>query len=552
MKKLLLILSWVVAINANAQLAPYSTAPDFTSTDLNGVSHNLQSYLDAGKTVIMDVSATWCGPCWNFHNAGILEDVYNTYGPAGTDEMMVFYVEGDATTTNADLNGTGTNTQGDWVSGTAYPILDDAAIATAYAINYFPTIYIICPSGIVWECGQSPDGSAYWTAEGLHALIGDCPSATVDTDPTVLQCNTPATSACGVGATGSITPQAFLMNLGATSALTSATIKTYKNGTLVNTNNWTGNLATYASAWVTLSPVTVSATDVVTCRVENGDDLNADNNEAPVNFIFTAIGSVVTSAPVIEGLTDSNFPANGWAISDVANNGGNWYWNDQGQFGLDGATLFDYYNAPAGEVDDFISPSIDLTGLTAAYCNFAYSKANYLSGAGADKLEVRVSTNCGATWSTVWTKTSPALDTEPATNSAYIPTATTVWATASADLSQWAGQSDVLVAFRATSGYGNLLHLDNINISAIPSNINDVKQTFESSVYPNPSAGVITINGQRDTDVKVYDATGKLVESFFMNNSVQTLNLESYPNGLYNVQLVHNGSAMTHRVTIQK
>jgi len=552
MKKLLLLLSWVVAINANAQLAPYSSAPDFTSTDLNGVSHNLQSYLDAGKTVIIDISATWCGPCWAFHNTGVLDDVYNTYGPSGTNEMMVFYVEGDPAPTNADLNGTGTNTQGDWVTGSAYPILDDNTIADAYQINYFPTIYIICPSGIVWECGQAgPDGN-YWTADGLHSLIGDCPSATVDTDPTVLQCNTPATSACGVGATGSITPQAFLMNLGTTGDLTSATIKTYKNGTLANTDNWTGSLATYESAWVNLSPVVVNGTDVITCRVENGDDMNATNNEATVNYLFTAIGSVVTSAPVIEGMTDTqNFPTNGWAIYDVAANGANWFWNNQGQFGLDGATLFDYYDAATGEVDDFISPSIDLSGLTAAYCNFAYTKANYTT-AGADKLEVRVSTNCGATWSTVWTKTSPALDTEPATGSIYIPTASTVWATASADLSQWAGQSDVLVAFHATSGYGNVLHLDNINISAIPSNVNDVKQKFESSVYPNPSNGIVTINGQRDSEVKVFDVTGNLVESFFMNNPVQTLNLEAYPSGLYNVQLVHNGSATTHRVTIQK
>jgi hypothetical protein len=552
MKKLLLLLSWVVVLNANAQLAPYSVAPDFTSTDLNGVSHNLQSYLDAGKTVIMDVSATWCGPCWNFHNTGVLDDVYNTYGPNGTDEMMVFFVEGDGTTTTADLNGTGTNTQGDWVSGSAYPILDDASIATSYAINYFPTVYIICPAGIVWECGQAgPDGN-YWTAEGLHSLIGDCPTANFENDPTLLQCNTPATSACGVGATGTITPEAFLMNLGATANLTAATIKTYKNGTLVNTNNWTGSLATYESAWVTLSPVTVSATDVVTCQVENADDLNAGNNEAPVNFNFTAIGSVVTSAPVIEGLEDSNFPANGWAISDVANDGTNWYWNDQGQFGLDGATLFDFFSAPSGQTDDFISPSLDLSGLTAAYCNFAYTKANYLSGAGNDKLQVRVSTNCGATWTTVWTKTSPDLDTEPATNSAYIPNASTEWATASVDLSQWAGQTDVLVAFRAVSGYGNLLHLDNINISAIPSNVNDVKQSFESSVYPNPSTGLITINGQRDTEVKIFDAMGNLVESVYMNNPVQSLNLDAYANGLYNVQLVHNGTATTHRVTIQK
>jgi hypothetical protein len=31
-----------------------STAPDFTMTDINGNTHNLYSYLNSGKTVILD------------------------------------------------------------------------------------------------------------------------------------------------------------------------------------------------------------------------------------------------------------------------------------------------------------------------------------------------------------------------------------------------------------------------------------------------------------------------------------------------------------------
>ena len=36
-----------------------------------------------------------------------LADIYNAYGPNGSDEIMVFFVEGDGSTNTADLNGTG-------------------------------------------------------------------------------------------------------------------------------------------------------------------------------------------------------------------------------------------------------------------------------------------------------------------------------------------------------------------------------------------------------------------------------------------------------------
>ena len=46
---------------ANAQVADGTIAPDFTVTDIMGNTHNLYSYLNANKHVILDFSATWCG-----------------------------------------------------------------------------------------------------------------------------------------------------------------------------------------------------------------------------------------------------------------------------------------------------------------------------------------------------------------------------------------------------------------------------------------------------------------------------------------------------------
>lgn len=148
MKKILLLLFGFYLGVSNAQIASGSVAPDFTAVDINGVSHKLSDYLAAGKTVIMDISATWCGPCWNYHNGKALEDIYNAYGAETSNEVVVLFVEGDANTTLADLNGTTANTQGNWVEGTPYPIIDGSNIGSLYQINYFPTVFRICPNGI--------------------------------------------------------------------------------------------------------------------------------------------------------------------------------------------------------------------------------------------------------------------------------------------------------------------------------------------------------------------------------------------------------------------
>lgn len=179
-----------------AQLADGSLAPDFTLTDINGQTHNLYSYLNQGKTVFLDFFATWCGPCWNYHNSGALEGLYEEYGPNGTGEVMVIAIEADNATTMADLYGTGSNTQGNWVDGTAYPIINSASQNGAYAIAYFPTIYGICPNRQVTEVGQQ-------STAGLYNFVQQCPSMT----PGFAEWNVTNVSCIG-GSNGSITVEA--------------------------------------------------------------------------------------------------------------------------------------------------------------------------------------------------------------------------------------------------------------------------------------------------------------------------------------------------------
>ena len=158
MKKLLITIIVLLSFNnAQAQLPNGSIAPDFTLTDINGTTHTLYNYTDQGYTVFIEFAAIWCPPCWSYHQSHALKDVYVDHGPSGlpgvssstTNDVMVFYIEGQAGSMD-ELNGIGSSTMGDWVTGTPYPIIctdpasgfgNSVSIANAYDIPYWPTVY---------------------------------------------------------------------------------------------------------------------------------------------------------------------------------------------------------------------------------------------------------------------------------------------------------------------------------------------------------------------------------------------------------------------------
>lgn len=157
-----------LGLTANAQ---FGTAHDFDVTDIEGNQHKLYEILDAGKIVVIDVSATWCGPCWSMHQSHALEELYAIYGPEGTDEIEIIFYEGDAGTTASDLNGTGTNTLGDWVTGVTYPIINESPISLnldVYAPLGFPTISLIRPSD-----REITEDMWNWNISQMTATVGE-------------------------------------------------------------------------------------------------------------------------------------------------------------------------------------------------------------------------------------------------------------------------------------------------------------------------------------------------------------------------------------------
>ncbi len=308
MRKTTLLLGALLAFfNAAAQLPDGSTAPDFTATDLNGNTHSLSTYLSQGKTVILDISATWCGPCWNYHNSKALDNMYNAYGANGSDEVVVLFVEGDANTTLADLNGTGTNTRGNWVAGTSYPIIDSAAIGNLYQIGYFPTVYRICPDGTTTEIGALD-------APALRASInsGCGPINGLQNHVEVLETVSYFCSDTGA-------PVARLRNYG-TNTLASGTIALKQNGVVAATRSFTGSTAQFNSRSVTFNPLTFDPSAEYSFEII---ELNSTVvNPSDFSTEPTELKLAVNVAPSITvKIYTDNYPTEmSWRIKRASNN----------------------------------------------------------------------------------------------------------------------------------------------------------------------------------------------------------------------------------------
>lgn len=166
-------------------LAVGTVANDIRLKTIKGDTISLYSYLDQGYSVLIDISATWCGPCWSFKQSNVAEDLYKHYGPTGTitpKKIMVWFIEGDINTGAADLAGTTSTSQGDWVTGSNYPIVNYTDYSPvlhflqpgATTISY-PTFVMICPNRKVIFNGEGYSPS--WNESFFVSKMGTCPTS---------------------------------------------------------------------------------------------------------------------------------------------------------------------------------------------------------------------------------------------------------------------------------------------------------------------------------------------------------------------------------------
>jgi len=312
-----------ITFRLSAQLPDGSVAPDFMAQDLTGQSHHLYDVLDSGKIVILEISATWCPPCWVYHTSHAMQDLYAAHGPAGDDKLRIFWVEGDPSTNLNCLYGQGgcNNTSaGNYVAGTPYPILDNAAIADAYQITYYPSIFVICPNKKIYEVEPR-------TAEGLWEKAAECPVA-LGTNNAGIFNYTPGTELSELCGVQNLIPSFSLTNLG-NAPLTAATIELKWNNNPVQVMQWTGYLNTYEETQVLLDNQSLGTAGILKTtitQINNGTgDEDFSNNVRNDNFSLAS--KFNTTQVLLKIRTDNYGEETYWELRDdfgnVLEQGGN-------------------------------------------------------------------------------------------------------------------------------------------------------------------------------------------------------------------------------------
>ena len=169
---------------------------------------------------------------------------------------------------------------------------------------------------------------------------------------------------------------------------------------------------------------------------------------------------------VAEGFETGTFPPNYWNSIDGGLDAKAWaQYTGAGGFNRTTNSMFyDNYSMDAGGVyDEFRSTNIDLNAYTAVKLKFDVAYQPYSLTSYVDSFQVLVSTNCGATFTSLYLKFGNALNTTGTIGTTeFVPTATQ-WRTDSIDLTSFIG-NNIQLAFRNIGHYGNNLYVDNISV----------------------------------------------------------------------------------------
>ena len=278
-----------------------------------------------------------------------------------------------------------------------------------------------------------------------------------------------------------------------------------------------------------------------------------------INAYITVLGAI--TLPLSEGFENSTFPTTSWQLLNPDNQTA-WVRSTAASgFGTSTACAFfdNYTVSHRGAYDYLYTPIYDFTQGTSATTklkfDYAYAQRRPTSH---DSLIVMYSTDCGQTWTNLWSNGGSTMATTTTVygNSVYVP-ATTEWIRdSSVSLASLVGQSAVQFAFVNYSNHGNALYLDNVNIDAhINVGISEPTADIHLLVMPNPTKDRCNVSLSADNfqpvQLNIINMLGQKIwnkDMGVIRTAQEEINLTDFSQGIYIVQVKTGERSYTARI----
>lgn len=261
-------------------------------------------------------------------------------------------------------------------------------------------------------------------------------------------------------------PQVTVINNGI-QTLTSFTVGYILNSAPPVYQSFTDKILPGASATVELNPLTAAiGVNDITIFTTGAKSSVAEGDENTLNDTLSKKFTInqIVKPPLNEGFENTTFAPPNWQIINP-DNSTTWQRKAPGSGSGFSAFMDNFTDDFTGAADILKTPTIAVAGADSVFISFDLAYKNF---AGAsDELLVKVSADCGNSFTTVFDKSGTALATAGSSASAYLDPAEEDWKTQRIALDNVYARENIIVEFENISDYGNNIFIDNVHVSAL-------------------------------------------------------------------------------------
>lgn len=255
-------------------------------------------------------------------------------------------------------------------------------------------------------------------------------------------------------------------------------------------------------------------------------------------------------APLSEGFEESNLPSDGWSFTTISETP----WEKTSEVSNGGKSCLHIKNYDTRNAETeytFRTPPIDLTTSKVFELNFDLAYA-VRSTPSRELLQISAIDECNNASYLRYSKTGNGFKSvdDPVTTE-FVPNEGD-WDNVNIDLSVLKSLRSVSIEFKFIAYGEQNIYIDNIMLGSWPLTVSAIHHR-EVKVFPNPTQGLLTIEGLEDLDVEriiLRDLSGRTVNVKENETKSSTLNLDlnGIQRGVYLLEIKTSTGNQTHRI----